>query len=522
MAIKNMFNFIPMSKVKSNVFDLSHWCMSSFNMGELIPATWVEMLPGDKFDISTEKFLRFAPLASPIMHEVNTYCHWYFVPTRILWTAFPEWITGESSVAAPYMNGLEDMDPGTLGDYLGYSQYTGAGGLDFNVSPLPIAAYCKIFDEYYRDQNLQSETYFNVVNGQNALYEGVGAGTPFKRAWNHDYFTSCLPFAQQEGAVEVPLTETQTVDVTLKSGTPIPVQSFRKVSDGSLISDGNVRSELTTGIIEDGTSDENAVIDLGTSHEVDVQGSATTINTLRRAFRLQEWLEKTARGGRRYIEHILSHFGVKSSDARLQRPEYICGSKGRMVISEVLSSAQTVDQSSNDVPIGQMAGHGVSMVGSGKKFYRAEEHGYLMCIVSVMPKTAYSQGIHKSLQRFDKLDYAWPSFAQIGEQEVKLSELYIGAEAPATLAETFGYIPRYSEYKTLPDKISGEFKDSLEFWTLARKFSAKPLLNEEFIECDPDHRIFAVTDPTVHKVYMQLKVKIKANRKLPMWGIPTI
>lgn len=200
-------------------------------------------------------------------------------------------------------------------------------------------------------------------------------------------------------------------------------------------------------------------------------------------------VRKNARGGTRYIESILSHFGVKSSDSRLQRPEYITGVKTPVVISEVLNTSGTVDQ----LPQGNMAGHGIAVSSGRSGSYYCEEHGYIIGIMSVMPKTAYQQGIPRTFLKFDPLDYFWPSFANIGEQEVANRELFAFTN---TGSNTFGYVPRYAEYKFMPSRVAGDFATSLDYWHLGRIFNTQPSLNGTFIECTPEatDRIFAVTD----------------------------
>lgn len=238
------------------------------------------------------------------------------------------------------------------------------------------------------------------------------------------------------------------------------------------------------------------------------------INSLRRAFKLQEWLERNARGGTRYIENILTHFGVKSSDARLQRPEYLGGSRGNMVISEVLSTADTENS-----PVGQMAGHGISMTAGNEFSYYCEEHGWIIGIINVQPVTAYQQGLHKSLNRNDRLEYYWPSFANIGEQEVKRSELYVSDQDNDV---TFGYIPRYAEYKYMNSRVAGEMRGNLSFWHLGRIFDQPPVLNQEFIESNPSTRIFAVEDQNVDHIYAHIFNNVKAQRKMPVFGTPML
>ena len=230
---------------------------------------------------------------------------------------------------------------------------------------------------------------------------------------------------------------------------------------------------------------------------------------------MQEWLEKNARGGTRYIENILTHFGVKSSDARLQRPEYITGMKTPVVISEVLN---TTGESSG-LPQGNMAGHGVSVGGGYTGKYYAEEHGYIIGIMSVMPKTAYQQGIPKNYLKTDPTEFFWPSFAHIGEQEVQNQELYAFTN---TATETFGYVPRYAEYKFLSNRVAGDFRTTLDYWHLGRIFNTQPTLSQEFLEMDTedmDARIFAVQS-TEDNLYIQVLNKIKAIRPMPVFGTP--
>lgn len=246
---------------------------------------------------------------------------------------------------------------------------------------------------------------------------------------------------------------------------------------------------------------------------------AITVNDLRRATKLQEWLEKNARGGSRYIESIESHFGVRSSDKRLNRSEFIGGSSQDVVISEVLQTSKT-DSAGSETPQGNMAGHAVSVGHSGAKGYFCEEHGFIIGITSIMPVTAYQQGIHRMFSRFSSLDYYWPSFAHLGEQEVLNQELFYSASSADK--DTFGYIPRYSEYKFINSRVAGSFRDSMDFWHLGRKFDTAPSLNSDFIACNPSNRIFAVELQNEQHVYAHVFNKVKASRRMPIFGTPRL
>lgn len=515
--MKNIFNTIQLPRVKSNQFDLSHDVKMSFKMGALVPTSVIEALPGDVFEINVENLLRFAPLISPVMHKVRVTTHYFFVPNRLIWPNWEDFITGAAEIEAPYIpinSATGKVDEKSLMDYLGYpTEELPATGQTINVSPMPIAAYLKIYDEYYRDQNLQDEEFVPLVPGNNTTaYDTWKNAFPLKRAWMHDYFTSALPFAQKGDAVQIPLTTQNDIPVEYQDTNTVALWRSVDTADPAAAGDLTVAAG---GYTRDGVSDEVNYDPAGTL-TVDVQAGATDINTLRRAFRLQEWLERAARGGTRYVEQIFSNFDTKSSDARLQRPEYIGGSKQNMVISEVLATAETT---AAGVSVGTMAGHGIS-VGGGNTFkYRAEEHGYVIGIINVQPDTAYQQGLHRSLSRFDRLDYAWPTFANIGEQEILNKELFLNNTAPDGV---FGYIPRYAEYKFMNSRVAGEMRSSLDFWHLGRIFSEAPELNELFIRCSPDTRIFAVEEPTVDHIYSHIFNNIRVRRKLPRFGTPTI
>ncbi|AZL83022.1 major capsid protein [Apis mellifera associated microvirus 36] len=510
----NLFNQVQIRRPKRNKFDLSHEKKLSFNMGDLIPIMCQEIIPGDNFRVNTETFMRLAPMIAPVMHRVNVYTHYFFVPTRIIWDEFQDFITGgregTSMPISPFFGqSTVENARGSLLDYMGLPLWPSGSSNDTQISVLPLRAYQTVWDEYFRDQNLTPSLDISKASGvMPADAELFKLLELRKRAWEKDYFTSALPWSQRGNEILLPMTPEvnyrPTSDVYYEDGTQANNSSWG-IGEGPAGEDGKIVPTPGANILQ-----------MRIENIDSIDNVTTTINDLRRAVRLQEWLEKNARGGARYIEQILHHFGVTSSDARLQRPEYLGGGKQPVVISEVLQTSETLS-----TPQGTMAGHGVS-AGTSNGFNRSfEEHGYVIGVMSVLPRTAYQDGVNKMWSRTDKFDYFWPELANIGEQEVKIKELYLNPTGAQT-NDTFGYQSRYAEYKYMPSTVHGDFRTNLDYWHMGRKFSTEPVLNEDFITADPTHRIFAVTDPDEHKLYCQLYHRIDALRPMPYFGTPTL
>lgn len=493
-----IFESLRMRRPRYSAFDLSHEKKLSFDMAELIPILCEEIVPGDHFKIQTEVMLRFAPMIAPIMHRVNAYVHYFFVPNRLVWDEWEDFITGgqdgtDTPVMPTFSVGSSALDPGTLWDYMGIGGVAAGGGDNAQVQALPFRAYQEIYNTYYRDETLDP-----VVDWAAG---STPATTLRSRRWEKDYFTSSLPWAQRGPEV--------TIDgnIVYKDPALVTHSGGTKPTDGANVTTEDLAGGTTAAINAGGT--QPLAID-------NIDSLNITINELRESSRLQEWLEKNARGGYRYIEQLLSHFGVRSSDARLQRPEYLGGGRQPVVISEVLNTSATGSQAQ-----GTMAGHGISVGTANRARRRFEEHGWLFGILSVIPRTNYQQGIPRKFSRTDKLDYYFPEFAHLGEQEVLNQELYYSnGDTDATNQGTFGYQQRYAEYKYGCSSVHGEFKTTLAHWHLGRIWNSRPGLTSTFVNCNPDTRIFAVE--TGDKMWCQVYNDVKARRPMPYFSNPKL
>lgn len=508
------FEKVEVRKPRTNVFDLSHEKKLSCGIGELIPIYLQEVIPGDMFKVNSELLIRLAPLVFPLQHRVNAYVHYFFVPNRLLWKNWENFITGgkdgDDVSVHPYVMYNEERKSyyirGSLADYLGIPTTDGvtiSAGQAIQLNALPFKAYNQIYNDFYRDPNLEDE--INIYEG----YDGEAAGFYSSgmvlrtRCWEKDYFTSALPWAQRGNAVELPIEGEVVLDF------------LEQARSGSAVVDGTLK--FASANLTDTTGTPTDLINLEPVQNVDFTG--IDIEDLRTALRLQEWLEKNARGGWRYVEQMLSHFGVVSKDARLQRAEYLGGGKQPIVISEVLATADT-----GSYDVGQYAGHGISVGKSNgfKKYFT--EHGWIMGILSVVPRSAYYQGVPRKFRKTDKFDYYWPEFAHLGEQEVLQEEIYFDPTG-SDVGHTFGYQERYSEYKWELDTVHGDYRAAgYENYHMGRKFSSAPALNSTFVHIDKANtdRVFQVTTPTVDKLYVQLYNRVKAIRPIPYFSTPRL
>lgn len=494
--------------MKRAKFSLSNYKLLSCDLGELIPCGLTEVLPGDSLQQATSALIRCSPLLAPVMHPVHCSIHHWFVPHRLVWEDWEDFITGgpdgmDASVFPTItFSGGSGAAVGSLADYLGVP--TGVNNLE--VSALPFRGYALIWNNWYRDQDLQTELTIDTTSGADT----TTSTTLQNGAWEKDYFTSSRPWEQKGPSITIPL------------GTEAPVSGLG-VSTGSVFSvaGGTYKDSTTTNA---GTVYPNAGISSGTTLAFRATGSgatatldiyadltnasAVTVNLLREALALQRFEEARARYGSRYTEY-LRYLGVRSSDARLQRPEYLGGGRQTIQFSEVLQTAE-----GEDAPVGEMRGHGIASLRSNRYRRFFEEHGYVFTFLTVRPKTIYANGLPRTWNRRVKEDFWQKELQHIGQQEVLNKEVYAAHASPNG---TFGFQDRYDEYRRTESTIAGEFRTSqLDFWHFARIFGSDPALNADFVKCVPTERTFAV--PSEDVLYVMAKHSIQARRLLSPTG----
>lgn len=525
----NGFDKVTLLKPKTSTMNLSHTYRTTMDMGKLTPIAAIDLLPGDGGVIKTHAMIRFEALISPAFDEYECTIDYFEVPNRIMWAEWEDWFTQESDVSHPYFipnNPANNQFSGSLADKLGWpsvpSDYAD------RENPFPIAAYYMIWDEYYRDSELQDEVFVPLIAGDNSsedLYGQSFVNRLLNSNWSHDYFNSARPFAQKGPEVTIPLLQAGPATVTVASEKPNPfaLPAFRTTENSWNDNPGvgTISIDENEGVFGNGAEAE-LMYNPGNSLVVDINAEASTIRTLRNAFALQRFQEIDARAGSRYIEKLYAHFYVKSSDSRVQRPRFLGRARQPISISEVLSTAFTDADNTAEVPVGYQAGHAISVSMGTSIRVDSEEHGWLIAIANVKPRrNNYMQGVPKRLSRMDYFDYAFPSFANIGEQEIKNKELYASSDSEVN-AGTFGYQRRFAEYHSCYNLTTGDMRSSKSFWHSGDIYDSLPNLNGDFIECSPDDRIFAVTSESVDNINAFFKHEIYLNRRLPKNAIPRI
>lgn len=544
----SVFQRVGRARTVYSNHNMSHRVLMDAEFGLLYPVLVQEVVPGDVLRISNEMVIRFMPMLAPLLHQVDAFVHYFMVPYRILWDGWEKFITGGEDGNDSSSQPLYNMTtPGGTLDHRKLSTYLNLDTLPQNVSSGFVQiqsylqnAYNMIWNEWYRDTNLQDEV---PLSGNLLLY----------RSWRKDYFTSARIDTQLGDEPAIPIhgsliastldalipisgmdnASTTRYPVVLSDSVVTPTVASRAVigSDPATANtlEFNRRSMLGTQLNE--FIDEGNYLTPGNAIQrymslqkylrnyVNVTGASVNVNQLREIVQIQRWKERNMRAGARYVDFIKARFPVSPRDDRLQRPEFIGGSRSPIIISEVLQTSEL----SNDVdgrrsPTGSMAGHGITVDRSYITKVKAYEYGLVMGLLSVLPKPVYAQGIERMWTRPTRYDYYFPEFQHLGEQPIFKYELFANTNDFDELNDIFGYQGRYNEMRHRRDYVVSKMKTDLSHWHLARFFSQPPNLNDEFIKCnDVDvGRSWAV--PSEPPMIINFGNVLKMSR--PMVGVP--
>lgn len=540
-VMKHLFSQIPRAQISRSVFDRSHGWKSSFDSGYLVPFLVDEVLPGDSYKVKFNFLARLSTPIVPTMDNLFLDTFYFFVPYRLLWKHWEQFngqqdYPGASTdylvpqTSAPADGGFP---VGSLEDYFGLP--TGVKGI--KVNELAARAYALIWNEWFRDENLQNpinlSSYAEISSASGLDDVGlgdagfVGSHKLLRRGKRHDYFTSALPWPQKGPGVELPLngnapifgkgplafeaSGTSTIGTLGKPAGSSNAQLLQRNSSGEVYWDSPIDwSHISlSSTVPSGYADLSSV-------------TAATINSLRQAFQLQKLYERDARGGTRYTEILRSHFGVVSPDSRLQRPEYLGGSESPVIINPVVQNSAT-GSTGAETPQGNLAAYGLASSTSAKHGFTKSfvEHGIIIGLLNVRADLTYQQGIPRMFSRRTRFDFYWPVLAHLGEQAILNKEIY--AQGTSADDDVFGYQERYAEYRYFPSMITGKLRStdpqSLDVWHLSQKFDSLPVLSAQFIQDDPPvSRILAVQNEP--QFIIDSYIQMKCARPMPVYGVP--
>lgn len=556
------FNQVPETHVSRTRFKRDQNILTTFDSGELIPFYVDEVLPGDTFNVKTAAIIRMTTPKYPVMDDAYIDFYYFYCPNRIIWKNFKKFM-GEVD-ETPWMptktykvpkitigNGETDLNygpkEGSILDYMGVPTniYTKENNVNFEVNALPIRAYVKIWNEFFRDQNVGNSAVLTEgdedliyvddnTSTNNILLKAQNGGRCLPVNRYHDYFSSCLPYAQRGPEVTIPMTGNATVyfgngntkttysvnqlitdlgwsagDANLSASKTNITNTWRATSEGS--SDGPARAVVLPE--SDTTGGINLVTDLS-------QVEATSINQLRQAFAVQHYYEALARGGSRYREQVRALFGVSISDKTVQVPEYLGGGRYHVNINQIVQTSG--QQTQNDTPIGETGAMSVTPINESSFAKSFEEHGFVIGVMCVRHDHSYQQGLERFWSRSDRLDYYFPQFANLGEQPVKKKEIVL--TGTATDDETFGYQEAWADYRMKPNRVSGKMRSNaegtLDFWHYADNYDTVPTLSQEWMNESKEEIARTLIVQNEPQFFGAIRVMNNTTRCMPLYSVP--
>ena len=546
------FNQIPEMKASRTRFNRDQTILTTFDSGKLIPFYVDEVLPGDTFNVNTSAIIRMTTPKYPVMDDAFIDFYYFYCPNRILWDNFkyfmgevetePWMPKKEYKVPEIIIKGIKESKRPLEGSILDYMGVPTKIDKEFRINALPIRAYVKIWNEFFRDENVENAAtlktddedveYWDDLDNtevlEKTLTQARRGGRCLPVSKFHDYFTSCLPYPQRGPEVTLPMTGNAMIkgfkDLNLEKNTTLYANSF---FDGETTA-GNAKDKLyaISTIGGEGQAYVNVGTGNGDVHDVVYLGAdlasvtAATINDLRKTVAVQQYYEALARGGSRYREQVQALWDVVISDKTVQIPEYLGGGRYHVNINQIVQTSG--QQTNNDTPIGETGAVSVTPINESSFTKSFEEHGFVIGVCCVRHNHSYQQGLERFWSRKDRLDYYVPQFANLGEQPVKKKEIMLTGNA--TDEETFGYQEAWADYRMKPNRVSGRMRSNatgtLDFWHYADNYSTVPTLSQEWMaegKAEIARTLIVQNEP---QFFGAIRVANKTTRRMPLYSVP--